>query len=58
MTEISLDVTQALKDAENSLRDFIAFVLQGKLGKDWIENCGVSPERLEKWKERKITEEK
>jgi hypothetical protein len=58
MTEITLDVTQALKDTENSLRDFIAVVLRAKLGESWLENCGVSSERLEKWKERKVAEEK
>jgi hypothetical protein len=53
-----MDVTQALRDAENSLRDFIAAVLSQSLGPDWVEQSGVSPERLEKWRERKATEEK
>lgn len=56
--DITQDITQALKDTENSLRDFIAVVLRGKLGESWLENCGVSSERLEKWKERKAEEEK
>lgn len=56
--EISQDITQALKDTENSLRDFIAVVLHTKLGESWLENCGVSSERLEKWKERKVEEGK
>jgi hypothetical protein len=56
--EIAQDITQALKDTENALRDFIAFVLRAKLGGSWLENCGVSSERLEKWKERKAQEEK
>lgn len=50
-----MDVSQALHDAENSLRDFIALVLSGRRI-DWVESCGVSPERIEKWKERKLTE--
>lgn len=53
-----MDVTQALKDTENSLRDFIAVVLQKSLGESWLDTCGVSEERITKWKERKTTEEK
>jgi len=52
-----MDVTQALRDAENSLRDFIVLVLS-KGGSDWIARCGVAPERIEKWRERKATEAK
>lgn len=52
------DVSQALKDTENSLRDFIAVVLREKLGESWVEECGVSPDRLDKWKERRGVEEK
>jgi hypothetical protein len=54
---MSVDATQALRDTENSLRDFIAFVLS-KSGEDWIIQCGVPSDRIEKWKERKTTEEK
>jgi hypothetical protein len=54
---MSVDVTQALRDTENSLRDFIAFVLS-KSDQDWISRCGVPSERIEKWKERKAVEEK
>lgn len=57
MTE-EIDVTQALKDAENSLRDFIATVLQSKFGDGWIDLCGVTQERIQKWQERKATEAK
>lgn len=53
-----MDITQAFKDAENSLRDFIAHVLQEKLGDSWVENCGVSPDRLQKWRARRAIEEK
>jgi len=51
-----LDVTQALKDSENALREFIAAVLSRKLGDDWIERCGATPERVAQWKARKDTE--
>ena len=53
-----MDVTQALKDTENLLRDFIAVVLQKSLGESWLDTCGVSGERISKWKGRKTTEEK
>jgi hypothetical protein len=53
-----MDVTQALKDAENALRDFIETFLREKYGLGWIDSIGVSPDRLEKWKERKETEAK
>ncbi len=53
-----MDVTQALKDTENSLRDFIAVILQRKLGEQWIEKCGVTESRIETWRKRKLTEEK
>jgi hypothetical protein len=54
---MDMDVTQALRDAENSLRDFICFVLS-KSGPDWVRNCGVSSARIAKWEERKSIEEK
>ncbi|MGB7061645.1 MAG: Swt1 family HEPN domain-containing protein [Candidatus Zixiibacteriota bacterium] len=54
----AVDISQVLRDAENALRDFIAFKLQKSIGDNWIELCGVSPERIERWKERKEIEEK
>lgn len=53
-----MDATQALKDAENTLRDFIAYCLHKQFGENWEAECGVSPERLEKWRERKSVEAK
>jgi hypothetical protein len=53
-----MDLTQALRDTENALRDFIANTLRDKFGNEWIEMCGVSEERIARWKERKQTEEK
>lgn len=41
------DVTQALKDTENALRDFIAVVLRAKLGESWLEYCGISAKKIE-----------
>src|SRR5690606_16955876 len=53
-----MDVTQALKDTENSLRDFISTCLSNRYGGEWIDKCGVSPERVKRWQERKGIEEK
>ncbi len=49
---------EALKAAENTLRDFITEVLSEKLGADWPDKCGVTPERIEIWKQRKEDERK
>ena len=53
-----MDVTQALKDAENALRDFITYILIPKHGEEWYNHCGVSPERVKKWSERKVEDSK
>jgi hypothetical protein len=53
----AMDATQALRDAENSLRDFIALILS-KCSPDWISLCGIAPERIVKWNERKASEAK
>jgi len=55
---MSADVSQMLRDTENALRDFIAYVLQEKLGAGWEGKSGVSAERLTKWAERKTIEGK
>jgi len=51
-----LDVTGALRDSENALRDFIGAVLSARFGQDWIERCGVTPDRVQTWTERKASE--
>lgn len=48
-----MDITQSLKDTENSLRDFIAYHLEKSFGDRWVSNCGVSPERIKTWEERR-----
>lgn len=53
-----MDITQALRDAENSLRDFITAILSQKLGNDWLDKCGVTLDRIVAWRERKATESK
>jgi len=57
MDEKAMDVSQALKDTENSLRDFIAYVLREAFGDEWVDKCGVTPERVQKWNRRKAQEE-
>ena len=52
------DITQSLKNTENTLRDFIATILQNQLGNDWEDKCGVSPDRIGHWRERKEVERK
>jgi hypothetical protein len=51
-----MDVTQGLKDTENSLRDFLSQVLRKALGENWIDQCGVSKDRIEIWRNRKKQE--
>ena len=53
-----MDVTQALRDTENALRDFIAEMLERSAGSDWIDSCGVTPDRIAHWRERKKEEER
>jgi len=53
-----VDITQALKDTENALRDHIAVVLSKQLGDGWVEHCGVTEDRLERWRQRKESESK
>jgi len=51
-----LDVMGSLRDTENALRDFIGAVLSERFGRDWIERCGVTPDRVQAWTERKASE--
>jgi len=51
-----LDASQALRDAENALRDLISVTLESSFGQDWISKCGVTAERIDKWKQRKAEE--
>lgn len=41
---------------ENALRHLIEGVLRKEYGDEWVEKLGVSPERLEKWRERQAEE--
>jgi len=53
-----MEESETLKEAENSLRDFISNFLEEKLGKDWIHCCGITLDSISKWKEIKENEEK
>jgi len=52
-----LDVTQALRDAENALRDFIASTLSREHGAQWVDKCGVSSARVLQWRDRQAVDE-
>ena len=52
------DYSSALKAVENTLRDFIQEVLSKNRGESWVEQCGVTPERIERWKQRQGEEER
>jgi hypothetical protein len=53
-----MEPSTALKLVENSLRDFIEHTLVKRLGDNWIENCGVTNDRIQKWIEKKATDTK
>jgi hypothetical protein len=56
--KMQIEATQAIRDVENLLRDFIAGTLEKSFGSSWTEKCGVTPERIDKWKQRKEMEQR
>lgn len=50
------DTNDALRSAENALRDFIEEVLREEFGDSWVDKCGVTPERVDRWNERREEE--
>jgi hypothetical protein len=52
------NVGEQLRLTENVLRNLIASVLEEKLGEDWIQNTGVTPERLDNWRRKRDEEDK
>ncbi|MDA0987572.1 MAG: Swt1 family HEPN domain-containing protein [Chloroflexi bacterium] len=50
------DANDALKSVENVLRDFIEEVLREQFGDSWVAKCGVTPERVDRWNERREEE--
>jgi Swt1-like HEPN len=49
--------SDAINAVEIVLRDLIEQVLTEEYGEQWIEQCGT-PEKIEKWRERKVEEAK
>lgn len=52
LTDTVYDVESELKKLENSLRDFIEYVLRQKYSSGWMNNLKISSERIAKWKDR------
>jgi Swt1-like HEPN len=52
------NVGEQLRLTENVLRNLIASVLEAKLGTGWMDNCGVSPDRVQKWSDKRDEESK
>jgi hypothetical protein len=55
---MELNESQALRDVENSLRDYISHVLQRDLGDGWEDRCGVTTDRVNGWREKRDIEVK
>jgi len=53
-----MDITQALKNTENDLRDLISFQLKAEYGNNWTDKCGLTAERIVKLFERQEEEKK
>lgn len=53
-----MDITEALKITENDLRDLLFSQLQKQFGEAWIDRCGVTNERILKWKEKQFENHK
>lgn len=51
-----MDANQALRDTENTLRDFIAERLAKVFGPAWEQHMGVDDSRIEKWSARRVAE--
>jgi hypothetical protein len=52
------DPHEAIREAENALRDLLAEILEPQLGADWVSQSGLTPERLATLAQRKDEEEK
>jgi len=52
-----MDVSQALKATENSLRDIFSYMLQEKFGSVWLTKIGVSGDRVTSWESRQTEEQ-
>ena len=52
-----MDVNQALRRAENALRDFIGQTLRNTNGDNWEYNSGIDPTIVRKWEDNKRREQ-
>ncbi|MFT4659842.1 MAG: hypothetical protein ACI8XB_000092 [Patiriisocius sp.] len=52
-----MDITRALHNAENILRDYIDMVLSDCYGDEWYQEAGVEIRKINEWEIRKIPEE-
>jgi len=53
-----MDITLTLKNFENSLRDLINAILSKSKGENWFDNCGLSDNRIQSWRDSKKREQK
>ena len=53
-----MDISEKLKQTENSLRDLLNYVLSKKLGESWYLKSGISEKRIKQWQKRKEVDEK
>ena len=53
-----MNPASSLKKAENSVRDVVHYVLTNNIGPNWHNSCGVSPDRVSKWEEKRAEEQK
>lgn len=47
-----MEIFKALKQAENSLRDFIQYCLINRFGRNWIEDSGLEEKKIQQWRQR------
>lgn len=53
-----MDVSSALKSAENAIRDIVTYVLTKKFGADWPSHSGVTSERVAAWYAKQTEDQK
>ena len=53
-----MDITEALRRTENSLRDFIEQAFRTKHGDNWVNLCGINTAQIKKWEAAKLKEQK
>lgn len=58
MAEVDAGSAESISAAENALRDLIESELTTKLGVDWLDKCGSTPERIALWKARQSEDQK